>query len=73
MLGHSWLTMPSNYDTRLSNEQFEKQHAKDNASEATGAHSDYYHNVEMSKLTDSEGEYHPADNEDSHPTTKRGA
>jgi hypothetical protein len=26
--------------------------------------SDYYLNVEMSKLTDSEGEYQPADDED---------
>ena len=57
MLDHPWLKMPANYQTRLTNEQFEREHAKDNASVATGAYSDYYANVEMSKLTDSEGEY----------------
>jgi hypothetical protein len=48
----------------LTNEQFEREHNKDNSSVATGANSDYYANVEMSKLTDSEGEYQPADVED---------
>lgn len=61
MLDHPWLKMPADYDTRLNNEQFEKEHAKDSASIATGTNSDYYANVEMSKLTDSEAEYMPAD------------
>jgi len=61
--------MPADYDTRLNNEQFEKEHAKDSASTATGANSDYYANAEMSKLTDSEGEYFPADIEE--PPTKK--
>ena len=55
MLDHPWLTMPANYSTKLSNEEYQAERLKDSAS--TDLQSDNYANAEMSKLTDSEGEY----------------
>ena len=67
MLDHPWLTMPANYKTKLTNEEFQAERSK----ESTEGQSDYYANVEMSKLTDSEGEYQPADDEDYGATNKQ--
>jgi serine/threonine protein kinase len=61
MLNHPWLTMPANNNAKLTNEEYTAQKTN---SVSTDVHSDHYMHVEMSKLTDSEGEYHPADEED---------
>ena len=52
-----------------------KSDNQSNVATSAGVNSDYYHNVEMSKLTDSEGEYNPADTEDYivNPTKKTGS
>ena len=60
MLDHPWLTMPANYDYKLTPEE----HQKAKSTKESEAQSDYYANKEMGKLTDSEGEYLPADEED---------
>lgn len=61
MLDHPWLTMPANYHAKLTDEEYVTMKAN---SVSTDVQSDHYKHVEMSKLTDSEGEYHPADEED---------
>ena len=72
MLNHPWLNMPANYETKLSqSEQVQLARKQKIAQEKdepedieTGnAQVQYYHNAEMSKLTDSDGEYWPADDE----------
>ena len=73
MLNHPWLTMPAVYDTHISADEREQLMAKQKLAQERGgepldletgdAQVQYYHNAEMSKLTDSEGEYCPADDE----------
>ena len=69
-LSHRWLTMPSNYETRMTTEEFQlyKMKTKEKggvfASDYMGdASTEYYNNAEMAQLTDSENEYMPADDE----------
>ena len=72
MLNHPWLSMPANYNTKISQSEREQLQQKQRLaqesadpyeSEACDAQVQYYHNAEMSKLTDSEAEYWPADDE----------
>lgn len=72
MLNHPWLQMPANYDTRLSQAEREQLVQRQKLALEKGEPLDletgdaavqYYHNAEMSKLTDSEGDYWPADDE----------
>ena len=73
MLDHPWLTMEAKYETRMSQEEFEEVINKSKntmpSEMSKGAYvpgdaqTEYYQNAEMSKLTDSEGEYLPADDE----------
>ena len=72
MLSHPWLTMPANYETRITPAEREQMVHKQRLAQERGEPLDletgdaavqYYHNAEMSKLTDSEGEYWPADEE----------
>ena len=72
MLNHPWLTMEANYNTRVTPQEREAQLKQQEKARELGEPFDldkadatvaYYHNAEMSKLTDSEGEYQPADDE----------
>ena len=64
--------MPANYDTRLTQAEREQLVQRQKLALEKGEPLDletgdaavqYYHNAEMSKLTDSEGDYWPADDE----------
>lgn len=65
MLNHPWLRMDANYETRLTKEQFnavmEKQKLEKDLNQELD---DPYKNEEMTKLTDSECEIFPGDQED---------
>ena len=79
MLSHPWLTMPARYETKLTSAERESLVQKQRLAQERGepldletgdAQVQYYHNAEMSKLTDSEGEFWPADDEWKRPKTK---
>ena len=62
--------MPENHDARMSQEDLQRHQMRNkekdipNTLEYNGdANTEHYHNAEMAKLTDSEGEYVPADDE----------
>ena len=69
-LDHPWLTMPENYETRMTAEEFQRYTMRSKEKESPtsyeyngDASTEYYNNVEMAKLTDSETEMVPADDE----------
>lgn len=62
--------MPENHDARMSQEELQRHQMRNkekdipNTFEYNGdANTEHYHNAEMARLTDSEGEYVPADDE----------
>jgi serine/threonine protein kinase len=67
MLDHPWLTMPANYNTKLTPAEFQMEKAQEKSTDL----SEHYAGAEMSKLTDSEGEYFPADDEEDRITHDR--
>ena len=69
-LSHPWLTMKENYETRMTTEEFQRYQMRNKEKEQPtsleyngDASTEYYYNVEMAKLTDSETELLPADDE----------